>query len=130
MAKVKRLPPAEAEVMGAVWQMEGSVTVRQVHSRLYPDGEKAYTTVQTVMNKLVQKGFLARQKTGMVNFYSRLITLEEAAEEETGTLVSRLFQGSFGALATFLVGSGELSQEELDDLKRLIDEKAEAERRK
>ena len=40
--------------------------------------------------------------------------------------MSRMFEGSFGALANYLVDSGELSRKELDELKALIDEKDKA----
>ena len=119
--KRKRLAVAESEIMEGVWQFDGSATVREVHSRLYPNGEKAYTTVQTMMNILVEKGFLRKEKIGLVNFYTPAVSRLEAAETETQSLVSRLFQGSFGALANYLVDSGELSREELDALKALID---------
>ena len=121
MNRKKRLAEAEWEVMDGVWQMDRTVTVREIRERLYPDGEKAYTTVQTIMNILVDKGVLAKQKIGPVNVYTAVISRKDAAQDETQSLVSRMFQGSFGALATYLIDSGELSQEELDELKALID---------
>ena len=119
----KRLAEAEREVMEGVWQFSDPVTVREVHSRLYPNREKAYTTVQTIMNILVEKGVLEKQKIGMVNFYTPTLTREEAAQLEMRSLVSRVFEGSFGALANYLVDSGELSQSEIDELKALIEAK-------
>lgn len=122
MAK-KRLAEAEGEVMDGVWDLDDSVTVREVHEKLYPNGEKAYTTVQTIMNILTEKGVLSRQKIGPVNVYTALLSREDVARDETQSLVSRMFEGSFGALATYLVNSDTLSREELDELKSLIDEK-------
>ena len=123
MKRKKRLAEAEWEVMDGVWQMDRTVTVREVHERLYPNGEKAYTTVQTIMNILVEKGVLAKQKIGPVNVYTSQVSREDAARDETQSLVSRMFEGSFGALAAYLVDSGELSRAELDELKALIDAK-------
>ncbi len=51
---------------------------------------------------------------------------QDVARAETRTLVSRMFEGSFGSLATYLVDSGELSQKELDELRVLIEEKEKA----
>ncbi|MCA9731059.1 MAG: BlaI/MecI/CopY family transcriptional regulator [Deferribacteres bacterium] len=121
MPKHKKLAAAESEVMDCVWQMPGKVTVREVHNRLYPNSEKAYTTLQTVMNILVDKNFLRKKKIGMVNFYTANIRREDAMKTETRSLVSRIFHGSFGALATHLIKSGELSAAELDDIKKLIE---------
>ncbi|HHL72344.1 MAG TPA: BlaI/MecI/CopY family transcriptional regulator [Bacteroidetes bacterium] len=124
MPKATKLAPAEAEIMDGIWEMEPPVTVREVHSKLYPNGEKALTTVQTMMNILADKGFLSRKKTGMVNFYTPKLSREQAAQMEARSLVSRLFHGSFGALAAHLINSGSLSKEELRELKTLIDSKA------
>ena len=60
MAVKKRLSEAEWEVMDGVWHLDRQVTVRDVVDYLYPNGEKAYTTVQTIMNILFEKGVLNR----------------------------------------------------------------------
>lgn len=121
MAAKKRLAEAEWEVMDGVWHLDRQVTVRDVVDYLYPNGEKAYTTVQTIMNILFEKGVLNRQKIAPVNVYKSALSREDAAQDETRTLVSRMFEGSFGALATYLVDSGELSRKELDELRALIE---------
>lgn len=121
MAAKKRLSEAEWEVMDGIWHLDRQVTVRDVVDYLYPNGEKAYTTVQTIMNILFEKGVLNRQKIGPVNVYKSALSREDAAQDETRTLVSRMFEGSFGALATYLVDSGELSRKELDELRALIE---------
>ncbi len=123
MAAKKRLSEAEWEVMDGVWHLDGQVTVRDVVDYLYPNREKAYTTVQTIMNILFEKGVLNRQKIGPVNVYKSALSRKDSAQAETRTLVSRMFEGSFGALATYLVDSGELSQKELDELRVLIEAK-------
>ena len=120
MAKTKKLAEAEAEIMVCVWDMPEAVTVREVHQKLYPEGQKAYTTVQTIMNILYDKKYLSRQKIGMVNFYRPLVSRTDAAKLETRSLVSRVFQGSFGAMANYLVNSGELTDSDLNELKTLI----------
>ncbi|MYD62007.1 MAG: BlaI/MecI/CopY family transcriptional regulator [Gemmatimonadetes bacterium] len=121
MAAKKRLSEAEWEVMDGIWHLDRQVTVRDVVDYLYPNGEKAYTTVQTIMNILFEKGVLNRQKIGPVNVYMPTLSREDVAQDETRTLVSRMFEGSFGALATYLVDSGELSQKDLDELRALIE---------
>ncbi len=120
MMKRKTLSEAEWNIMEAVWDAEAPVSVREVVQKLYPKGEKAYTTVQTFMNILVNKGYLKKQKIGMVNFYTPLVPRENAVRKATQTLVSRIFHGSFGALAAYLVHSDALSPEEISELKAMI----------
>ena len=49
-----KLTPVEWEIMEAIWEIGGSPTVRDVLEHAYPQGEKAYTTIQTIMLKLYQ----------------------------------------------------------------------------
>jgi len=125
-SKIKRkdyLTPLEWEVMNIIWKLGGKPTVRQVLNEGYPNREKAYTTIQTVMNNIVIKRFLKRKKTGLVNFYSPAVKREDMIVGETNTLVNKAFGGSFLALANYLIDSDTLSQEEIADLKRLIKQK-------
>ncbi len=117
----KRLTDLEWEIMNGIWNIEGRISVRSVLEELYPDGEKAYTTVQTVMNKLEEKGFLTKEKIGLVNFYKPTREREDLMGGETRRFVDKIFDGSFGELAMYLIGSGKLSDEELADLKQLIE---------
>ena len=74
----KKLTAVEWEVMEAVWALGGSPSVRQVLEYAYPGGEKAYTTVQTIMNTLERKGFLKRRKTGRSTSLAHLNTMSGA----------------------------------------------------
>lgn len=118
-----KLSSLEWEIMDVVWQSEGAVSVRDVLERAYPKGEKAYTTVQTVMNKLVEKGFLEKEKIGLVNFYRPLKDRTRTLQKEIKTFANVTFGGSLPALASFLVDTGVLSEAEIKELRRLIDQK-------
>lgn len=123
MGKKRELTPAEWEIMDAVWATDDPVTVRDVLERAYPRGEKAYTTVQTIMNTLVRKKLLRRKKTGLVNFYDARRERASVVRAETSTLLSRAFNGSVPALASALLSLDGLTLDELRKLKRLIREK-------
>lgn len=123
MTKRPRLTPAEWEIMKVVWGQEGPVSVRDVLEHAFPNGEKAYTTVQTVMNTLEKKKLLKRRKTGLVNFYSPTRSQEDVVKAEMSSLVSRMFGGSRTALANSLLSLEDLSLEEIERIKALIDEK-------
>lgn len=125
----KRLSPLEWEVMNTIWALRKNPSVREVLEKAYPSGEKAYTTVQTVMNNLEVKGFLEKNKIGLVNFYKPLRKRNELLKKETANFVDKTFGGSFQRLASYLIDSGTLSAEEIADLKRVIRER-EKERKK
>ena len=123
MGEKRELTPVEWEIMDAVWDAGGAVTVRDVLERAYPGGEKAYTTVQTIMNTLERKKMLRRKKTGMVNFYTARRTRESVERAEASSLLARAFQGSVPALASTLLSLDRLSTDELQRLRQMIREK-------
>ncbi|MDH3214793.1 MAG: BlaI/MecI/CopY family transcriptional regulator [Candidatus Krumholzibacteria bacterium] len=124
MAKRNNLTPAEWEIMEVVWALGTEATVREVLERAYPKGEKAYTTVQTVMNTLAKKKLLRRKKTGMVNFYRPTCSKDDMARAEMTTMVSRIFGGSIPALANSLLSLDDFSLDQIEEIKKLLDEKA------
>ena len=120
MARQDKLTPVEWEIMEAVWSLGGAPAVREVLEHAFPNGEKAYTTVQTIMNTLERKGFLERKKTGMVNFYRAVRTREEMEREEMSSIVSRIFGGSKPALASSLLSLEGLELQELEQIKEIL----------
>jgi len=108
--------------MQVIWEANAPLAVRDVLERAYPNAEKAYTTVQTFMNILVDKGFLKRKKAGMVNFYAAAVSRNHVLRKSMSTLASRMFQGSFGAMASFLVNSAQLTPQEIAELKKMLNE--------
>ena len=120
MAGKDKLTPVEWEIMEAVWSLGDAPSVREVLEYAFPNGEKAYTTVQTIMNTLERKGFLERKKTGMVNFYRPVRTRQEMEREEMTSIVSRIFGGSKPALASSLLSLDDLELRELEQIKDIL----------
>jgi predicted transcriptional regulator len=123
MSEKRELTPVEWEIMEAVWDIGGPTTVRGVLECAYPEGEKAYTTVQTIMNTLERKKLLRRKKIGLVNFYSARRSRESVVRAAMSSLLSRGFKGSVVALASTLFSLDRLSADDIKGLKRLIREK-------
>jgi BlaI family penicillinase repressor len=123
MSKTEKLTPAEWEIMEAIWQLGGAPSVRDVLEKAFPDGEKAYTTVQTIMNILEKKGLLKRKKQGLVNFYKPTKTRDQIVKFEMSQLVSRIFKGSVPAFANYLINSEDLTLNEIEKIKNLLGEK-------
>jgi predicted transcriptional regulator len=123
MARKKHeLSAAEWELMQVIWEKQSTVSVRDVLETAYPNDEKAYTTVQTLMNILVDKGFLRRKKEGMVNMYTAAVKREKVLDAGIAQAAERMFSGSIGAMASFLVNSRKLSDEDIAALRKMLDE--------
>jgi len=123
MKKRRKLTPVEWEIMETIWKLEGSPSVRDVMERAFPNGEKAYTTVQTTMSTLERKGLLRRKKIGLVNFYTPVRSRDDLVMVEMSSLVSRVFDGSIPALANSLLSLDGVTLEEVREIKELLDHK-------
>ena len=123
MSKTKKLTPVEWEIMEAIWSLGGAPSVREVLEYAFPDGQKAYTTVQTVMNILEKKGLLKRFKKGLVNFYESTKSREQMIKSEMSQLVSKMFDSSVLAFANYLIKFENLSLKEIESIKKLLDDK-------
>ncbi|MBN2092119.1 BlaI/MecI/CopY family transcriptional regulator [candidate division KSB1 bacterium] len=118
-----KLTPVEWEIMENIWNMGGKPSTREVMEFAYTNGEKAYTTIQTIMNILVKKGLLTAEKIGLVNFYQPTLSRDEIVKSEMKQMVSRIFNGSIPALANFLLNSNEVGLDEIQAIKKLLNEK-------
>jgi len=123
MSKKIKLTPAEWEIMSAIWDMSGECSVRDVLEHSYPNGEKAYTTIQAFMNILEKKKVLQRRKIGLVNFYSPTRSRDEVVKAEISSILSRAFDGSVTALASSLMSMDNVNLEEIKKIKALLNKK-------
>ena len=123
MSNTEKLTPAEWEIMETIWQLGDAPSVREVLEKAFPSGQKAYTTVQTIMNILEKKGLLKRKKQGLVNFYKPTKSREQMVKVEMSQLVSRMFKGSIPAFANYLINSEDITLNEIEKIKYLLDEK-------
>jgi len=113
------LPPLKGDlqlqVMATMWRL-GSGTVEDVRRALPPRYRGAYTTVQTVLNRLAERRLLDRRKKGIVIVYWAAIS---EAEYLFRTIERALSGASLDARRTALAELiGTLEPGELEDLRR------------
>ena len=94
-------PPLELLCLKALWSLEeGNVkAVREIVAQTRP---LAYTTIMTVLDRLVRKGKLARRKVGRAFVYSPEMSRDAMRHAAVRELVDGFFDGSEAALAAFL----------------------------
>jgi BlaI family penicillinase repressor len=99
------LAPLELECLSALWPM-GEATVRDLHLKLAAVRPRAYTTVLTIMDRLAQKGIVARRKVGRAFRYQANLSADEARVKAVEKIVAGFFEGSAEALAAHLAARG------------------------
>lgn len=104
-------------IMNHLWENE-KASAREVMEAMPGEAQRAYTTIQTYLERLVDKGYLTKEKIGMVNFYTAQVPRAAAVDGATSTFIDRVFQGSGSSLAAYLVKNKKLNK---DDLKQIQD---------
>jgi len=116
MSDDKQLTPHELEIMRVLWEY-GEADIPAIHAQV--GGDRAYTTVATLVKILEQKGFLSSRKEGRRLVYTPLTHKDSYERFSLRSLIAQVFGGNTGAFARRLVA--ETSPEELAELKKLLD---------
>ena len=109
-------------VLETVWAL-GEASVHQVRERLNHRRKLAYTTVLTVMQKLEKAGWLEHRSEGKSYIYSPALSREEAGAGSVRGFVKRVFEGDAMTMFQHLIRESDLSDEELNELRAMIEEK-------
>lgn len=114
----RRVSAGELDLLEILWT-KGEVTLSEAHEAMGPD--IGYTTVQTRLNRLVDKK-LARRSTRRPARYSAAVTQDEIRAGQFDLFWKRLSGGSVIPLVAHLVEDRSLDRKEIEQLKKLIDE--------
>ena len=121
MARPKEEQPTagELEVLKVLWD-RGPSTVRDVMEVLNRTRERAYTSVMSLLNVMVEKGLLERVPQGRAFVYRPKVDREQTLGRMVSDLLGRAFEGSATQLLAHLLDQSNPSVEELDEIRRTI----------
>lgn len=111
----------ELGIMKVVWKL-GDASVREVYETLRKERPVAYTTVMSMMTTLEVKGYLKRRPDGRAFRYRPARPEQRVISAMVRDFVDRVFDGASRPLLAHLVTKGQLTDEEREELRRLIDE--------
>ena len=115
---MQKLFDSEIKVMEILWTHE-PVSAKQISLIAAETIGWNNNTTYTVLKKLEAKGFLQRQEPGFI--CKALLTRDEVQKAEARSLVERLFGGSKKALFSALLQDEELTREDVEELRRMIE---------
>lgn len=120
-----RLTRFELEVMTALWDL-GTASVREIREQLLDQKRPAYTTVQTIVYRLEEKGAVRRlKKIGNAHIFEPVVTRKAAHRRLIHELLD-LFGGSARPLMAHLVEIGKLTLDDIRELEGDLGEQAES----
>ena len=120
MAKSQsELTAGEWAIIQAVWDNE-PCAAPTIQEELEKKTGWSYSTVKTMMDRMVAKGLLRTQRIRNLILYNSVITKKEAQRGEIMRAVKRAFGGAMTPMMQFLLDSKSLTEEELDQLEAMI----------
>jgi BlaI family transcriptional regulator, penicillinase repressor len=122
---VKYPPPkptaSELEILHVLWT-RGPSTVREVHDSLNEKRAMGYTSVLKFLQIMTAKGTVRRNETQRAHVYEACLPAEQTKRQLAGDMLQRVFEGSASQLMMHVLAGRRASREELDELRRLLDE--------
>ncbi len=106
-------------IMRVLWQL-GEATVTDVHAALLEERGLAPTTIATMLKKMEDKGVVEHRADGRKFIYRPTVTEDQVTRGMVADLTERLFGGDSVALVSHLISRGEIRQDELPELERMI----------
>jgi len=117
--KLKLMSPTETGILRLVWELN-EATVQQIRDKLPANRKLAYNTVQTLLNRLEQKGYLKHRVEGRSHIYLPSVKQKEVIKTTVGDFLGRLFGGDPKPLVQFLAEDGKIDEEDIKELRELI----------
>ena len=114
-----RLGRLELQIMHVVWDKQ-KATVHDVKDAISRSRKPAYTTILTMMRKLEAKGYLKHEVDDRTYVYQATVSRRAVRQSVLGDLLDRLFEGSPSLLLSSLVEQDRISEEELREIRKLI----------
>jgi BlaI family penicillinase repressor len=110
---------SEWAILRAVWKLQ-PCAAPTVQESLEKEKGWAYTTVKTLMDRMVKKGLLKVEKIRNLHLYSARITRPQAQRSEIARTIKRAFNGTLTPMMQFLIENERLSDAEYRQLENLI----------
>lgn len=123
-----KLTDTEWQVMNVLWERYPA-TARGIAERLPKEINWAYTTIKTLLARLVEKGAVKERKKGNTSLYEPLLTRQAARRNALKSLVNQAFDGAFGPLMHFLLENQKLSAKQRRQLLSTIQKQDNQKRR-
>lgn len=121
---MKRLPDSELEIMMIIWRLGHSATRAEIEKQLGEDRKQlSSTTILSFLSRLEEKGFVEVKKEGKINVYTAAVREQDYLKRESKSILRRMFGNSVRNFIASLYDGENLTQEDMEELQRFIDEK-------
>ena len=120
--QLPRPTEAELELLNILWD-RGPATVRDLHQAIAVKRAIGYTSVLKLLQIMTDKGLVEREESGKAHIYRPVGTQQETQSRLVRDISERVFAGSAAALAMHALSTQPVSDQELEALRHLIEQK-------
>ncbi len=113
------LTESEWSVIKAVWETE-PCTAPAIQEKLFKPTGWHYSTVRTLMDRMVIKGVLKAKKEGKLTIYQSVVTRAQAQSGEVFYALKHAFNGALTPMVQCLLDTNDITHAELVELKKII----------
>ena len=117
----KTLPNSELELMMILWNSDQPMTRTEIEEKLPKKRKLSKTTVLSFLSRLEEKGFVQVKKEGRHNSYGPLVKEKDYLEQESGTILKKLYGSSVKKFVAALYDGNGLTRDQIDELKDYLD---------
>ncbi len=117
--KLLNLSPAQREIMESIWT-HGELSVSQTRAILSEERDVARNTVRTLLERMVEKGWLKYREDGRTYLYSAAVPRQTSIGERVIDVVDHVCGGSPEAMVTALLDYRGLTKEELSRIRQML----------
>ena len=121
----QKLPDTELKVMQAIWHIEPPASTSAVREELQKERPWNLSALQTLLGRLVRRGFLQTEKQGKSRYYTPLVTEEDYLAEYSRRYFQKWTGGSLRDLVACLYVNHSVTKEDLEELKAFIEDETE-----
>jgi len=120
---MKELTKAEDQVMQVLWKLEKGF-VNDILDK-FPEPKPAYNSISTIVRILEKKGFIDHKAFGKTHEYFPIVSKKEYTRNYFKGFMNNYFSNSYKALASFLASDKNISVQDLEQMKQLMEEEIE-----
>jgi len=120
MSEIMRLPDTELEIMKVIWESGNTLSTSEVKALLERHRPWNVSALQTLLNRLIDRGFLESYKEGKNRFYTPLIAEKDYLAVENKAFLEKVNDRSVTKLVASLFDSHSISEADLDELAAFI----------
>ncbi|MDF2672445.1 MAG: beta-lactamase [Clostridiales bacterium] len=124
MIEIPRISEAEWEVMKILWVKSPS-SANQIIESLSGSNNWKPKTVKTLISRLVKKNAIGFTQDNRVYYYYPLVDEDECLKAESQSFLNRVYGGALKPMLINFLREEKLSMDEIDELKRILDERNE-----